>query len=263
MTISKNLLLEFYKKIDGFYETEVRSNHASDSAREIRGREELKFLEDCLREKIAEIAYAHGQNAEDIYKIKSNAKNRLVSTKFDKILLRMADVLDMSDYRVSKPILNHNVEQMSEISAFHWISHLMTKGYSLQTQYRILDKEKSAFLPKQIEEKLIFKIDVEMSQLSKVENKEGCPFGQIDQASISDHGFTIKCNGFCDGTNCNFLCKWFMKKNAYLIEELSELRAYLNRTPDNFFKTDIEVQISIVDKTKIDAKQFEILNANI
>ena len=259
----KNILLEFYKKIDGFYEMEVRSNHASDSAREIRGREELKFLEECLREKIAEIAYAHGQNAEDIYKIKSNAKNRLVSTKFDKILLRMADVLDMSDYRVSKPILNHNVEQMSEISAFHWISHLMTKGYSLQTQYRILDKEKSAFLPKQIEEKLIFKIDVEMSQLSKVENKEGCPFGQIDQASISDHGFTIKCNGFCDDTNCNFLCKWFMKKNAYLIEELSELRAYLNRTPDNFFKTDIEVQISIVDKTKIDAKQFEILNANI
>ena len=54
-----------------------------------------------------------------------------------------------------------------------------------------------------------------------------------------------------------------MKKNAYLIEDLSELRAYLNRTPDNFFKTDIEVQISIVDKTKIDAKQFEILNANI
>ena len=175
----------------------------------------------------------------------------------------MADVLDMSDYRVSKPILNHNVEQMSEISAFHWISHLMTKGYSLQTQYRILDKEKSAFLPKQIEEKLIFIIDVEMSQLSKVPNKEGCPFGQIDQTSILDHGFTIKCNGFCDGTNCNFLCKWFMKKNAYLIEELSELRAYLNRTPDNFFKTDIEVQICIVDKTKIDAKQFEILNANI
>ena len=54
-----------------------------------------------------------------------------------------------------------------------------------------------------------------------------------------------------------------MKKNVYLIEELSELRAYLNRTPDNSLKTDIEVQICIADKTKNDAKQFKILNVNI
>lgn len=54
-----------------------------------------------------------------------------------------------------------------------------------------------------------------------------------------------------------------LKKNVYLIEELSELRAYLNRTPDNSLKTDIEVQICIADKTKNDAKQFKILNVNI
>ena len=44
----------------------------------------------------------------------------------------------MSSYRVSKPILYHNVEQMSEESAFHWISHLLTKGYSLRTEYEML-----------------------------------------------------------------------------------------------------------------------------
>lgn len=43
-----------------------------------------------------------------------------MSIKFDKILLRLADLLDMSCYRVSKPILHHNVEQMSEESAFHY-----------------------------------------------------------------------------------------------------------------------------------------------
>lgn len=59
----------------------------------------------------------------------------IASIKFDKILLRLADLLDMSSYRVSKPILYHNVEQMSEESAFHWISHLLTKGYSLRTEY--------------------------------------------------------------------------------------------------------------------------------
>ena len=259
----KKMLLDFYKKIDIFYENQIRGTHASESAKEIRKRGDLKFLEECLREKVAEIAFAHGQSTDDIYKAKSNAKNSLISTKFDKILLRLADVLDMSNYRVSKPILNHNVDQMSEMSAFHWISHLMTKGYTLQTEYTILDGGRSVLESKKIEEKLIFKIDVEISQLSQVKNEKGCRYGKLDRETISDKGFTIRCAESCDGHNCNFLCKWFMKKNEYLIEELAALKSYLNRTPDNYFKTDIEVKICIVNKTKVDARQFEILNANI
>ena len=259
----KKMLFDVYKKIDEFYEGEVRDYHASDSAKEIRSREDLRFLEDCLREKVAEIASAHGQNTDDIYKTKSNARNSLISTKFDKILLRVADVLDMDNYRVSKPILNHNVEQMSEKSAFHWISHLMTKGYTLQTKYSIQEQEKSVLKPKQIEEKLIFKIDVEISQLSQVENEKGCKYGNLDRDTLSDNGFTIRFGEPCNGKNCNFLCKWFMKKNGYLIEELAALKSYLNRIPDTYFKTDIEVRICIINKTKVDARQFEILSANI
>ena len=259
----KKMLLDFYKKIDIFYENQIRGTHASESAKEIRKRGDLKFLEECLREKVAEIAFAHGQSTDDIYKAKSNAKNSLISTKFDKILLRLADVLDMSNYRVSKPILNHNVDQMSEMSAFHWISHLMTKGYTLQTEYTILDGEKSVLESKRIEEKLIFKIDVEISQLSQVKNEKGCRYGKLDRETISDKGFTIRCDESCDGHNCNFLCKWFMKKNEYLVEELAALKSYLNRTLDNYFQTDIEVKICIINKTKVDARQFEILNTNI
>lgn len=47
----------------------------------------------------------------------------------------------MSEHRVSKPILNHNIDNMSEISAFHWVSHLMTEGYSLVSRYDISDDE--------------------------------------------------------------------------------------------------------------------------
>ena len=54
-----------------------------------------------------------------------------------------------------------------------------------------------------------------------------------------------------------------MKKNGYLIEELAALKSYLNRIPDTYFKTDIEVRICIINKTKVDARQFEILSANI
>lgn len=259
----KNLLILFYKKIDTFFENEVRNRHARESAYEIRSRKDLHFLDDCLREVIAEIALAHGQKVEDVYNIKSDAKDRLVSLKFDKILLRIADLLDMSSYRISKPILNHNIEQMSSVSAFHWISHLLTKGYNIETQYNIPDSDESVLAPKRIEEKIILHINVAMSQLSKVENSNGCAFGKINTKSISAKGFDIQCGQKCDGKACNFLCKWFTKKNEYLLMEFAALKAYLNRTSGNFYKTDVEIRLHIVDKTKLDAQQFEILKANL
>lgn len=259
----KNLLITFYKKVDDFFENEIRSKHAVDSAYEIRSRNDLGFLDVCLRETVAEVAIAHGQRVEDVYNVKSEAKDKLVSLKYDKILLRIADLLDMSSYRVSKPILNHNIEQMSSISAFHWISHLLTKGYELKTEYSILDSSKSALMPGQIEEKIILHIYVDMSQLSQIKNKKKCKFGALDLSSVSLEGFKINCGEECDSARCNFLCKWFVKKNEYLLTEFAALKAYLNRASNNFYKTDLVIQLHVTEKTKLDAQQFEILKKNL
>lgn len=259
----KNLLITFYKKVDEFFENEIRSKHAVDSAYEIRSRNDLSFLDVCLRETVAEVAIAHGQRVEDVYNVKSEAKDKLVSLKYDKILLRIADLLDMSSYRVSKPILNHNIEQMSNISAFHWISHLLTKGYELKTEYSILDSSKSALMPGQIEEKIILHIYVDISQLSQIKNKKKCKFGALDLSSVSLEGFKINCGEECNSAKCNFLCKWFIKKNEYLLTEFAALKAYLNRTSNNFYKTDLVIQLHITEITKLDAQQFEILKENL
>ncbi len=259
----KNLLMNFYKEIDGFFEQQIRGNHAKDSAQEIRNRSDLEFLDHCLRDKIAEISLAHGQKVEDVYNARSDAKNSLISAKFDKILLRLADLLDMSDYRVSKPILNHNMEQMSEISAFHWISHLLTNGYTLETEYHILDKDKTALAPHRIQEKLILHINVAFSQISRLENRSGCKYGRIDDSTISSQELVILFDHSCNGEHCNFLCKWFSRKNGYLLEELTALKAYLNRVPGNFYTTDIEIHIHMIGKTNLDARQFEILKKNL
>ena len=45
----------------------------------------------------------------------------------------------------------------------------------------------------------------------------------------------------CDGGKCNMACKWFTVKNAYLVEELCELRRYLHDTEDNFFTNNFEI----------------------
>lgn len=259
----KNLLITFYKKVDDFFENEIRSKHAVDSAYEIRSRDDLNFLDVCLREIVAEVAIAHGQRVEDVYNVKSEAKDKIISLKFDKILLRIADLLDMSSYRVSKKILNHNIEQMSSISSFHWISHLLTKGYELKTEYNIRDSSKSALMPRQIEEKIILHIYVDMSQLSQIKNNEKCKFGALDLSSVSLEGFKINCGEKCDSARCNFLCKWFVKKNEYLLTEFAALKEYLNRASNNFYKTNIVIQLHVTEKTKLDAQQFEILKGNL
>ena len=102
---------------------------------------------------------------------KSNASSQLMSIKFDKILLRLADLLDMSCYRVSKPILHHKCGTDVRRIGVHWISHLLTQGYRLHTKYEIKlsedNKESEIILaPKTIIEKLILEIYVDISQMS-------------------------------------------------------------------------------------------------
>ena len=182
----------------------------------------------------------------------------MISLKFDKILLRLADLLDMSNCRISRPILYHNLDQMSEESAFHWISHLLTQGYELKTEYNIVE-EKECLTPKSVVEKLVLTVIVDMSQMSKCQCHTPCTYMEID--NIGNDGFELRIGDECiKGKKvCNFLCKWFSRKNQYLMQELFALEAYLNRVPDNYFVEDVMVRIKIANRTCLDEKQFGIL----
>lgn len=236
----KKYMLDSYKKIDGYFEEIVRGRHEKDSAAEIRKRSEIAYLDTLIREIVAEISEAHGADERDIYGRKSVASQQLLSIKFDKILIRLADLLDMSNYRVSKPILHHNMQQMSETSAFHWISHLLTQGYKLYTEYEI-NNEDGGLVPKTITEKLILEIPVAMSQMSAFACKKPCEKVKIDRTRISQQQIVLICGEKCEENkadnekerNCNFLCQWFNVKNDYLIREIAALKEYLRRNVNN------------------------------
>lgn len=258
----KVLLKKYYKELDCFYENEVRSNHAKDSGKEIRNRVDLNFIETCLKDVVAEVAEAHGYDAVEIYKSKSIASNRLVSKKYMQIILRIADLLDMSSYRVSRPILNNNLSNMSELSSFHWLSHLITEGYEWNVSYIIdnADGETRSYLGnKEILERITLKIKVNMSQLSKEEPKY-CENVRFISENLSQCGFELKCGEACKEKHCNFLCKWLTKKNNYLFDEFNALQKYLNDNDDNYFKSEIYVKVEIEDKTGMTAEEFEIIN---
>ncbi len=174
------------------------------------------------------------------------------------------------------------MEQMSEESAFHWISHLLTQGYKLRTKYEIgsskssgtdnlketeerLENIEGVLTPQTITEKLILEIPVDISQMSTIECENPCRKVQI--GNISRQEITLICGEGCqnksnDGleNRCNFLCRWFCVKNDYLIKELVALKEYLNRNKNNYFKCEIEIKIKCNNKTSIEARQFEILN---
>lgn len=253
----KKILRDYYLRVDEFYESLVRSNHAKDSATEIRNRRELSFIDSALREIVAEVSEAHGYDIADIYSKKSNARNQNWSEKYTKILLRMADLLDMSNYRVSRVILNHNINNMGAISRFHWLSHMITRGYKLDVKYDFNDDVTADFLQKSsIIETITLTVVVDLQQMTKV-GSPNCK--KMNLKGIEDNKILLECGKECKNTECNFLCKWFSQKNYYLFLELDALKKYLNDVSDNYFETRIEVVIEPTDKSILSPEQFTYL----
>ena len=266
---TKKAIVETYKAVDNFFEQKIRSKHAKDSAEEIRRRKELDFLDASVRECVAEIAESHMMDTKDIYFVKGDAKSRLISYKFDKILLRFADLLDMSEHRVSKPILNHNIDNMSLVSAFHWVSHLLTEGYTLLSEYDIVPSatRSSNLSPGSITETVTLSIFVNLSQFSKMDSKK-CDCGKLSEETLSGEGFIIELlgdNEVCNSDKCNFLCRWFNDKNYYLVKEMQALEAYLDRIPvkERFYNTKIVIKVIVKNPTHISDEQFDVLKRKI
>lgn len=61
---------------------------------------------------------------------------------------------------------------MSLESAFHWISHLLTQDYTIETEYEI--RKEFSLVPKSIAEKLVFVIPVSMAQMFACDKNKPC-----------------------------------------------------------------------------------------
>ena len=265
----KMQLVKVYEDMDEYYESIVRDEHARNSASEIRKHSELDFLDETMRDLIAGVSEAHGFDTNDVYNVRSRGKDTLTNEKFIKILLRLSDLLDISRYRISNVVLYHNLKNLNEVSRFHWISHLITKGYRLETVYRsesdrnsgdISENLHSRIANKAIIEKLIINVEVLMSQTTEIENTPNCK-NVSGFISNKDEDLKIKIlfnQEKCE-EKCSFLCRWFMKKNEYLINELVSLKNYLNMLDDNFFQCEIEVHVDVVQDTNISNEVFDYL----
>ena len=233
------LLHSVYTKIENFFEEKIRSKHPDDSAKYIRNRNELFFIDCSTREIISEISNSHGYDTKDIYYLKGTGSGKLYSEKKDKILIRFADLLDISKYRVSKPILDYNIKNMPSVSAFHWVSHLYTEKHRITLEY-----PHSESIGDIIDEKIIITIYVGYNNKTRVMKSTKC-IGVSKKTKDIDNGFEIVTTdeGGCD--NCDCVCAWFCYKNKYLINEIKAMNEYLKQIPDDqrLFNTEIILRV--------------------
>ena len=122
--------------------------------------------------------------------------------------------------------------------------------------------------PKNIIEKLVLEIPVNISQMSALTCGRTCKKVGIDRNRLSQQGIVLVCGQECKDNgnqerNCNFLCKWFCVKNENLIKELVVLFVFLFCFLFFFFFCVFEIRIKCNDRTSLDARQFEILNEYI
>lgn len=263
----KKILLSYFRKLDEYFEATIRNSHAYLSASFIKSQTDLRFIDKAFLQLVAEVSEAHYYDAKDVYKLKSKARDDLFDVKYLMIILRLADLLDMTRERISTNFMKQNIDYMSGISKYHWISHLSINNCHLEAGFDPVLPENGEDVS--INEKIKLVINLNTSQLTSVSTGGNCTNwgAAYDEEKntmviqINDHldnGKEKKCN-----YKCNLSCKWFVKKQEYLFNELYELQRYLNRTENNIFKTHFQVELHFDSTDALPQEYLDVIMENI
>lgn len=282
--MGKFLITEF-QRIFSYFEKKVRRGHAVDSAKYIREWEHtiLKHLAPCIISEVARVSESHGADVEEIYGMKSDAKNELFGEKYMMMLIRLADLFDVANDRINYNLLRQNVKHMEAESKFHWVSHLITDEIKLRPSYEcILPPEGSTTRSYQIKELVNICLILNVKYFSAVENKakeekadkdslfkseicrKKCLLNDSDKVEVilpneycQLKHFTIEMRAYDKAkSECPLLCKWVMKKHEWMVKELMQLQDYLNSVNDDLFETQIRLHVFYGNSYTLDNDLF-------
>lgn len=253
-------LVEVFDAVYSYFEKQVRKQHPSESAKFIRAKSDtlLKYLEPTLLSFVAKVSDSHGWDVVDVYGLKSRAKNDTVSLKYLMILLRLADLFDVANDRVNYYLLRQNHNFLSDVSKFHWISHLVTDKLEFDAEYDIVEGADLCHHP--ITEMLIVRLYLNVKYLAasaKAKHCKNCKCTLQDGIVCIDIAGGKGDNKACSGEYCNILCRWMMKKHEWLIPELKALNDYLYSVNTSLIKTNLKLEFKYSDDMKLDADLFD------
>lgn len=253
-------LVQVFDAVYNYFENKIRRQHPEESAKFIRDKAGtlLKYLEPTLLSFVSKVSDSHGWDVVDVYGLKSRAKNDTVSLKYLMILLRLADLFDVANDRVNYHLLRQNHNFLSDVSKFHWISHLITDRLELDAEYSVDDNADLCNHP--ITEILIVRLYLNVKYLAASKKTKPCKNSyctlQADCICIDIVGGSGD-DATCSGEHCNLLCRWMMKKHEWLIPELKALNDYLFSVNNSLIKTKIKLEFKYSDDMKLDADLFD------
>lgn len=268
------LLLKTFNDIYGYFENEKRSKHSKESATYIRhhSKDFFNYLSKSIIELVAKVSESHGYDAIEVYGRKSKAKSESYSLKYMMILIRLADLMDMSNDRVNYYRLRESLNSLSEVSKFHWISHLVTDKANIRATYQYDPEKRLWEYP--LTETIHIDLFLNVSYTAAIDRKSGCRFcvaqywnsvsnigiDEIDWKDYEVMQIKIKNDEYCDAykkKSCPIICAWMQKKNGYLALELNHLGNYLNKVNTRLFTTEFEIDLIFDDTHKLDSDMFD------
>lgn len=267
---SIEILKGVFKDIDYKLEEFLRNNHEHNSAEMVKNDKNLKLLIDSpsmVKNNISKVCVAHGHEAEVVYNQKVE-ECESINLKYLKIMLRLADLLDMDKTRVNPIFFDDNFNNMSETTKFHWYSHSIINSCNITSEYDFIETN-------ELVETVCINIDLNFN-INKATKCKDCKFNMTFK-SITDKnnnpiGFEIPCDpdSLVPNQNINtentclisnseksstFMCKWMCIKNNWLYNEIENLEQYLNRVK-NPFTSKIRVRYYFSENSDIDYFAF-------
>ncbi len=258
--ISK-FILETFEVVNNYFEATIRKDHHNRAAEFIKNQKDLNFLELLTRRIVAEISKGHCIERKDVYGLKSKAKDDVVSEKYLMIILRLADLMDMSKDRVSVNILKQSIRNMPKESQFQWISHLAIDKCTLDSEFKCNPIETEKKL--EIAEKVVFTIYLNTRVLTSIENIDCKKGNKALNCKVCKDSIEIKLEeNTC--SDCNFMSKWMMKKHSYLFDELISLQTYLDRnSKKSVFNTSFKVILNMSNTDKLPSVFIDVVNKKL
>jgi hypothetical protein len=180
--------------------------------------------------------------------------------KYMKILLRLADLMDITRDRVNFDLLNQHYKFMSKESQFHWISHYAISGCDFVSQYRHNELKKDIYLE---DHSLVEKFTIKLFVNAKLLKSLTCKKCEHQYATREDAIIHITIGEKKECKICYYICRWMMLKNKYLFDELNALLEYSRTNPNNLFKSEFEVQIVPKDDGTFRAELLDVINEKV
>lgn len=248
--VVKRILVDYFVKLDQFYEHIVRDKHVKESADFILKSNDLAFIDATIRDIVAEVGRGHGYLTEEIYNTKSKSSDHIINEKYMKILLRLGDLMDVSSSRITNVIFNNNQKNMSRTTRFHWLSHRAISNIDIRVEYRRKDIASDVIHPKKIQEDIYFEIYLKNSHMINIKKDVNCHHRlklnyPKNKDELTSFLFKIGSDEINNCDKCNFMCKWMLSKNEYLHLELLALKKYVDNLKENIFESNFYITYKI------------------